>query len=210
MPPSLSPPLIVIGLLLAPASLAAGRASTAPAPLPGSLTKDRPAWRALLRWPASCDQGGKVSPWMGWEGNGGISVLGPFPSGVRLVQVACHGGAYRAYYLLYLVDPHRKVTGPLVLPLYMERSSLLGLPGRRHGRRLDKPTLVRQAKVRGNVEVKPLLEMLEIVSSAGNCGFYSTFRLSGKRFVPVEARGKLECDDQPPIDPREWSKLPLP
>jgi hypothetical protein len=189
--------------------VAAGSAGAARGPLPGTKNAaDRKAWRAVLRWEESCEQ-----HWERLEFPSAGVVIGPLHSGLRLVQISCDVFAYQETFLLYLIDHNRRVTGPLVLPVYTDGSG-------------GKPKLVREAELLGVSSVAcskytpcehatypPAAGMLAILTKGGgigDCGFYSTFRRSGERFVPVEARAKRACDDKPPFDPRRWPKLPLP
>lgn len=192
-------------------SVAAGNTVAAAAPLPGTNSAaDRQAWRALLHWPASCED-----VWQETRPDRAGVVSQRFSSGTRIVQITCVVFAYQENFLLYLIDDNRHVTGPLVLPIYVAGED-------------DEPKLVRKAEVLGISSVAcsgkeympcehddypPPAGTLAILAKGrgrGDCGFYSTFKLSGRRLVPVEARAKRACDNEEPFDPRLWPKLRRP
>jgi Protein of unknown function (DUF1176) len=181
-------------LILLTLAVLAGTAAAAGG-LPGTKTAtDRVAWRALLHWPRSCE-----SDWqIGHPDTAGVV---SWKAGARkLVAVDCILGAYQGTQMLYLVDAAKKVTGPLRLHLYVDP-----------GTRKPKPTY--RMRVLGVATFTPATGRLVIFDrfrGIGDCGVYSTFRLAGARFVPVEVRAKLACDGKGGGDPSRWPKLPVP
>lgn len=183
--------LITVAVALVAAG-AAGAARTDS--LPGTKTAaDRAKWRAILHWPASCEEKWDVAMGAGigtWRTS----------SDKRLVQVSCFLGAYQGTFMLYLVDAKRRATGPLVLVSYRDPGS-------------GRPTLTRQKEILGVASFTPatgILTVLDKFRGVGDCGIYSTFRLKDDRFVPTEVRAKVACDGKPPYDARRWPKLPVP
>ncbi|HWE82050.1 MAG TPA: DUF1176 domain-containing protein [Gaiellaceae bacterium] len=164
------------------------------APLPAAKTaRDRAAWRAILHWPAQCENGWRATAVPG----AGIELMPTATSG-ELVAVECSPGAYQGDAMLYLVDPAKQVTGPLVLRLY-------GDPG--NGR----PELVMATTILGVLdftEKTGTLTVLDKYRGLGDCGIYSTYRLEHEGFVLTGARAKTACDGKPPFSPQRWPKLP--
>lgn len=185
----------LIAVLLA--GLVAATAALAVAPPPGTQTpKDRAAWRAILHWPQSCEKD--------WRSTGnnfasGIWVSPPDRSGKRLVGVTCYYGAYQGVSMLYLLRAGQKATGPLSMHIYEDPGS-------------GKPAAKRLTRILGNLDFVPRTGRLVVFDKGrglGDCGIFSVFKLTGDRFVPVEARAKLKCDGKGG-DPSRWPKLPLP
>jgi hypothetical protein len=186
----------VLRMLLATAVLAAVAAGSAQAgPFPGTKTaRDRAAWRAILHWPNSCEHNWQIGSHPPTAGVG----LWPTPGGKRLVAVTCYLGAYQWTTRFYLVDPSRDATA-LSFHIYHDPGSGI-------------PTPIREKEILGVPLFTPKTGRLTVFDKArgvGDCGIYSTFRLSGARFVPVETRAKTACDGKPPYDPGRWPKLPL-
>ncbi len=164
--------------------------------LPGtSTTKDRAAWRAILHWPASCERDWREA---GAPGTAGVDVRRT-ASELRLVMVACSLGAYQGTSMLYLVDARARPTGPLGLRIYED-------PGTG---KLRLATRTRTLGVMSFTRSSGLLEVFDKFRGLGDCGIYSTFRLRGRRFVPLVARAKKACDGKGPYDPRRWPRLPI-
>ena len=167
--------------------------------LPGtSKASDRAAWNALLRIPASCQH-----DWNATAGAGGSSGIVSEPTatvGLRLVSVTCFYGAYQGVTVFYLVDASRKVTGPIRLSIHVDPGS-------------GKPTLghsTPRMAVESFVPKTGVLTIFDKARGPGDCGIFSTFKLTGTHFVPVSARAKRACDGKPPFDPGKWPKLPTP
>lgn len=184
--------IVLLGVLTALA--AAGASGAQSGPFPGTKTaKDRTAWRAILHWPASCEEGWKPAPGAG-------IVVWRTSTGRRLVQVTCSLAAYQGTFMLYLVDASRDVTGPLGLLAYRDPGS-------------GRPTVTRETQILGLASFAPgtgRLTILDKFRGIGDCGIYSTFRLAGDRFVPVEVRAKTRCDGRYGGGPTRWPRLPLP
>jgi Protein of unknown function (DUF1176) len=189
-------PMRSLPILFAAALLAAVAAAPAQAgPLPGAKTaRDRAAWRAILHWPKSCEQG--------WQTGSHPPVAGvdlwPRSGGERLVAVTCFLGAYQGTTRFYLLDTSRRATS-LAFHVYYDPGS-------------GKPTPIREQEILGVPVFTPRTGSLSVFDKArgpGDCGIYSTFRLSGARFVPVETHARTRCDGKPPYDPKRWPKLPL-
>lgn len=181
-------------LILLTLAVLAGTAAAAGG-LPGTKTaRDRAAWRALLHWPQSCE-----SDWhVGHPDTAGV--VSRKAGARKLVVVDCILGAYQGTQMLYLVDAARKATGPLRLHLYAD-----------HGTGRPKPAY--RTRILGVASFVPATGRLVIFDrfrGIGDCGVYSTFRLLGSRFVPVEVRAKLACDGKGGGDPSGWPKLPVP
>lgn len=173
--------------------LCAAGASPAAA-LPGtSSAKDRAAWRALLRWPASCEK-----DWRGGHPDtAGIQVWRA-GEGRRLVAVSCLVGAYQGTSVLYLLDRAGRPGAALRLHLYRD-------PG------TGRPTPTRTTRPLGTLSFTTRTRTLWIVDrfrGVGDCGISSKLRLQGTRFVPTVTRAKVACDGKPPYDPERWPKLP--
>lgn len=182
---------------IAAAALAAVFASGAAAagPLPGTKTaKDRAAWRAILHWPKVCEE-----TWEKADPSAGVYTW-KLSGGRRLVEVLCFRGAYQGVSMLYLVDSARKATGPLALRTYRDPGS-------------GQPKVTNETRILGSLAFTPktgILTVLDKFRGVGDCGIYSTFELTGNRFVTTEVRAKTACDGKPPYDPTRWPKLPLP
>lgn len=183
--------VVLIGLLALLALPGVAGADT----FPGTKTKaDRAKWRAILHWPASCE-----SSWRQVGSFAGI-VTWKTADGRRLVEVSCILGAYQGTFMLYLVDADKKAVGPLALHIYED-------PG------TGKPRPKRLTQILGTASFVPktgVFTVFDKFRGPGDCGVFSTFKLTGGRFVPTEARAKLACDGKPPFDPARWPKLPLP
>jgi hypothetical protein len=178
---------LLVALLIA---ALAGTAAAA-GPFPGTKSpKDRAAWRAILKWPVSCEHEWQMSS----PDFAGIST---WAAGARkLVMVDCFFGAYQGIQLIYLVDTAKRKVGPARLHLYIDTGN-------------GKATPVYRTRVLGvaNFDSKTRrLVVLDKGRGLGDCGFYSVFRLVGDRFVPVESRAKLACDGKG-ADPTRWPKL---
>ena len=181
--------LVIAALGLALAGTAAA------ASLPGvSTAHDRAAWRAILHWPSSCEQGWKAtaSPGAGMQlmiANGGR----------KLVAVECYPGAYQGDALLYLAAPASKEVGPLKLRVYED-------PGNGHVKLTTATTIL---GVLDFTRSTGTLTVLDKFRGLGDCGILSTYRLEGSRLVLVAARAKTVCDGKPPLSPAHWPKLPV-
>jgi hypothetical protein len=180
--------------LLAALTLASS-ATAASAALPGKTTRsDRAAWRTLLHWPTACE-----ASWRNGASSGaGIAGVWPIPGSGFLVAVDCSLGAYQGTSMLYVLDSHRRPTGPLALHIYQDQGS--GTP---------RPTTT--TTVLGTLGFSPAsrtLEVRDLARGAGDCGIYSTFRLVNARIAPIATRAKA-CDGKPPYDISRWPNLTL-
>ncbi len=184
-------PFVLSAAIAASVATAAGGA----APFPGvKNAKDRAAWRAILHWPSSCEQSWRSG---GHPPTAGIS-LWRTSTPKRLVSVTCYLAAYQWTAMYYLVDAKRHVTGPMSFHIYIDPGS-------------GKPTPRRETEILGVSGFTPRTGILDVFDKArgpGDCGIYSTFRLSVNRFVPVASRAKTACDGKPPYNPARWPKLP--
>ncbi len=168
--------------------------AAASASLPGvSTAHDRAAWRAILHWPTSCEQGWKAtaSPGAGMQ-------LMKANGNLKLVAIECYPGAYQGDALLYLASPARKPVGPLKLQVYED-------PGNGHVRLTTATTIL---GVLDFARATGTLTVLDKFRGLGDCGVFSTYRLEGSRLVLIEARAKTACNGKPPFSPERWRKLP--
>jgi hypothetical protein len=171
--------------------LAGGAAA---ASLPGaSTTHDRAAWRAILHWPSSCEQGWKATASPG----AGMQVMKA--NGDRtLAAVECYPGAYQGDAMLYIASPSAKPVGPLELQAYED-------PGNGH------PKLTTATSILGILDftrATGTLTVFDKFRGLGDCGILSTYRLEGSRLVLTEARAKTACDGKAPFSPERWPRLP--
>src|SRR5258708_7143930 len=178
-------------------ALAAGAAASALAgPLPAAKTAhDRAAWRALLHWPAGCEQG-----WRESHGSGAGLSVEPAGNGGQLVLVDCDLAAYQGNTVFFLLDAAHHATGPLAFQVYED-------PGNGH------PRLKRETVILGVLtwaRGSGVLTVFDKFRGPADCGVYSRFQLHDGRFVLIEARAKTACDGKPPFDPRRWPALPVP
>jgi hypothetical protein len=184
---------------LAALTLGLGAAVAGAAPLPGvKKPSDRQAWLSLLHWAKGCESDWRSTP--AASSASGIDISAPIADGNRLVQVACYFGAYQGTTIMYLVNPGRHVTGPLAFSIYIDPGS-------------GKPTLRKETEILGDTMFDSKSGSLSVFDKArgiGDCGIYSTFKLTDDRFVPVVVRAKLACNGKPPFDPTLWPKLRLP
>jgi hypothetical protein len=164
--------------------------------LPGTKTeKDRAAWRAIVKWPKSCETSWKtghlpISGIQTWKA----------PDGRTLVGVTCFEGAYQGSTMLYLVDAAKKSGGPQRLHIYEDPGS-------------GKPTLMRDTTILGDLSYEPAharLTVFDKFRGPADCGIYSTFRLTGGVFVPTTVHAKTACNGKPPYDPQKWPRLHVP
>ena len=187
--------LLLSSVLVALAVSAAGVAGAASPP--GTKTPaDRAAWRTILKWPKSCETNWHQA---GFPDVAGVGIWPP-AGGRRLVEVGCTLGAYQGTSMLYLYGPTGRVAGPLPLHVYEDPGT--GTP---------KPMVLKV--VLGLLSFAPRtgkLTVLDKFRGIGDCGIFSTFKLTGDRFVPTDVRAKLACDGKPPYDPLRWPRLPLP
>jgi hypothetical protein len=158
--------------------------------LPETTTaKDRAAWRAILRWPESCERS--------WDGTPGAGVGSWRAGGGRLVGVDCTLGAYQGTSLLYLVGAHRSVAGPLRVSIYRDLGAGV-------------PTAIRTSLVLGTLSfAHGRLSVVDKARGVGDCGIYTVFELADGRLQQVDTRAKTSCDGKPPYDPARWPRLPL-
>jgi hypothetical protein len=165
-------------------------------PLPGTKTAaDRKAWRAILHWPAGCE-----NVWRATRVPGAGIVASRAPGGRGLVEVTCALGAYQGTEMLYLVRGDRRTVGPLALLTYVD-------PGN------GKPEPRRLTVILGVFSWSPRtgeLTVFDKFRGPGDCGIFSRFRLVGDRFRTLEVRAKTACDGKPPYDPTRWPRLPTP
>jgi hypothetical protein len=181
---------------LATAVLALALAGVAAAAsLPGVITAhDRTAWRAILHWPSSCEQGWKATASPG----AGMQVMKA--NGDRsLVAVECYPGAYQGDALLYLASPAAKPVGPLKLQVYED-------PGNGHVKLKTATTIL---GVLDFTRSTGTLTVFDKFRGLGDCGVFSTYRLEGSRLVLTAARAKTACDGKPPFSTERWPKLPV-
>ena len=165
------------------------------ATLPGATSaRDRAAWRALLHWPARCENGWKATATPG----SGIELM-PAAGGRELVAVECYPGAYQGDAMLYLASAASKPVGPLRLQVYED-------PGNGH------PKLTASTTILGVLDFKRstgTLTVFDKFRGLGDCGIFATYRLEGSRLVLTAARAKAACDGKPPFSPQSWPKLPV-
>jgi hypothetical protein len=163
--------------------------------LPGTSTSaDRARWRALLHWPASCEAG--------WRANRapGAGVVLSYPAASeRLAVVECAAAAYQATDVFYALGPGGKVAGPLRLATYD-----IAADGRLSATSVTEALGI--VAFTGSIT----LTVLDELRSLGDCGLYSTFRLTDDRLVPVAVRAKTRCDGLPPLRPQSWPRVALP
>jgi hypothetical protein len=186
---------MLVAALFVAAALAAAVGATA-APLPAAKTShDRAAWRSILHWPKTCEQG-----WVSTATPGSGIDLTPAGAAGVLVAVECFPGAYQGDAMLYLARSRSQTTGPLVFQVYED-------PGNGH------PHLVRATTILGVLTFSKstgTLIVLDKYAGLGGCGIYSTYRLESGRFVLAAARSKPDCDGKQPYAPQRWPKLPVP
>jgi Protein of unknown function (DUF1176) len=163
--------------------------------LPGTKSRaDRAAWRAILHWPASCEQ-----TWIQVGYGSGVNVW-PVADGRRLVEVSCYLGAYQGTEMLYLTTASRHAVGPLRLLTVLDAGA-------------KEPKTAPEAQILGIISfaAKPgRLSVFAKFRGLGDCGTYSTYRLAGDGFRTIAIRAKPNCDGKPPYNPARWPKLSLP
>src|SRR5581483_3761973 len=152
---------------------------------------DRAAWRRLLHWPSSCETA--------WRGQSGAGIAGVWPvgGGRHIVAVDCSLGAYQGTSMLFLLDASGRASGPLLLPIYVDKGS-------------GKPQPTDATVVLGTLTFSRgsgILAVRDLARGVGDCGIYSTFKLRNIQLIPLASRAKA-CDGKPPLDPARWPKLP--
>lgn len=180
---------VALGLTLVLAAAAAA------ASLPGvSTAHDRAAWRGILHWPSSCEQGWKATASPG----AGLQLM--MANGNRkLIAVECYPGAYQGDALLYLASPSAKPVGPFELKVYED-------PGNGHVKLTTATTILGVLNFDRSTGT---LTVLDKFRGIGDCGIFSTYRLEGSRLVLTAARAKTACNGKPPFSPESWPKLPV-
>jgi hypothetical protein len=181
----------VVSAVLAALAFAAVALAT---PLPRANTAhDRAAWRTILHWPAGCEDGWKATNTPG----AGLEIM-PAKSSERIVAVECFPGAYQGDAMLYIVKSATKTIGPLHLKTYSD-------PGNGH------PRLITTTVMLGVLDFSRATNTLTLFDKyrgVGDCGIFSTYRLTNDALVLKETRVKSACNGKPPYDPSKWPRFP--
>jgi Tol biopolymer transport system component len=160
----------------------------------------RSAWRALLGWPAECDESFNL---MAREADdyGGV-MLYPAGDGLQVAAVTCTVGPYWTQERYYLVDTRTTPPTTRLLPLQeMVEDGAGGWVARETEEARGLPTFHTDTRTLTNLAPYRGLK---------DCGVWYVYRLEAERFALVEARYR-NCDDTGDIEeslsPQQWDLI---
>lgn len=160
---------------------------------------ERPAWQALLGWPAECEEGFQRMPHYKEQDTGGVFVY-EVADEKYLAFVTCTLGPYWVEEYIYLLDN----TGgsPSARQLAVPELSQEGAQGwTQHD-----VYLIHGSFPSYQSDTKTLTNLVAF-RGFKDCGFFYVYHLEQERFVLDEARYREECDDNNFISSDKWEVI---
>ena len=167
--------------------------------------RDREDWRAVLKWPASCEEAFQASH-AGEDGGLAFNDLAP---GLSVVEVLCAAGAYQPSHV-YLRHDERGSSRDVTLLEFPVLQSPDGVS-------VERSTETELWGVSQIAIGKRELSMLSLSRQTGDCGIWTRYAIGTERPALLAAASRLPCPAQPgpPADPadggapRGWREVSL-
>lgn len=158
--------------------------------------QDRKAWRQVLHWPESCEEGFHY-PNKSW---GGLRFY-KLADQKYLVEVTCTLGAYQGFQMYFYLDEAKSSPASRLLTFETYEATDRGEKSLVHKR---------TSELWGTPEFNPGTKQLTVLNrfrGLGDCGSFATYEFRSGNPVLKGFRAKLTCDGRDGEDPIQWKKV---
>jgi hypothetical protein len=164
-----------------------------------NVTRDgRKAWRRVLKWPDSCEEGYDYPD----PALGGVA-FHALAKGRYLAEVVCTLGAYQGYQRYYLLD--ESAPQPTARPLTFSTYEATGKQG-------QALTRTQTEELWGSPEFDPKTRRLKVMNrfrGTGDCGTLAVYAFDSGDPQLQEFRAKTACDGRGAGNPGKWPRVKL-